>query len=170
MPGGAAGAEEDAVDVAEFFGAYVESAEVSGAIVVGEASAHGVEEGGGLLEDFFFHEVVKVAQFGVFFLPVDGFYYGVDGLVVGSGYIKVIVFDVNDFAVFEVDDAFGAHGDGGDVASEEELVVPYADEEWRAFASTDDFSGVVFADDGDAVGAFYLGQAHADAFKEAFFA
>lgn len=68
---GAARAEHEAFDAAEFPGRAVEAAKVGGGAVRGKAAAHGVLEGDRLLENRLIHEVGVGAPVGVGDVPCD---------------------------------------------------------------------------------------------------
>src|SRR5690606_21256622 len=118
VPAGAAGGEDEAIDLAEVGGAEVEAAEVGGGAVGGEAAAHGVFEGGGLLEDFLEHVVRVVAELGVVNVPGDGVDDRRDVGEVERGDAEAGGGQVHEFAVLEVNDVLSAADHGGDVGGD----------------------------------------------------
>lgn len=100
MPGGAAAAEDEAVDLAELDGGEVEAAELGGGAVGGEAAAHGVFERDGLLENFLLHIVRVGADLGGFGCPGDFIDDGGDVFLGLRDDGEVFPGEVDEFAVF----------------------------------------------------------------------
>lgn len=162
MPGGAAGADDDAACVGELVFVVDDAGEEDVFLADVESAAGAVAEGVGLFPDFFEHEVGEAAFLEFVEVHLEGVELGclLDVGEVGDLEASGAVHD-GDFFVLEVDDLVGVLDDGGGVGAEEELVdgaflavvLAHADDEGAAFACADELVGLAFVEDGDGVGA-----------------
>lgn len=121
---GAAGDEDDATAATDRGDVLSQTAESDLFVDNVQATAHGVDDGLGLLEDFLLHEVVKVALHDLLELELDG----LDGTDVGGAIVLVqtvnvelALVDVGNVVVLEVQHLFGVLDNGGRVGGEEEF-------------------------------------------------
>src|SRR5690606_25683303 len=131
---GTATEEKDAVDLAQLARVDIESSELGGGAVGGEAAAHGIFNGHRLLVDFLEHEVWEGAEFGILNVPTDGINDWRDGCFVDRGDVKLIGTEFDNLTVIQIYDILGAAGEGGDVGCQQVFVVADADNEGTAFA------------------------------------
>ncbi len=167
MPSGAAAEENEAVELAEIDGAEVESAEFGGGAIFGETTAHGVFKGGGLLEDLLLHEMRVAVELGGIDGPGDLIHNRGDILHVEGRDEELLGGDVDNFAVFQVNDVLRAADEGGDVGREDVFIITHAEDERGSFAGGDDLVGGVAAEHGDAVGALDVAKGLAHGVDEA---
>jgi hypothetical protein len=149
---GAAGEDEDGVDVLQEVGSFgAEDAGLDGLAAADDFE--GVGQRFRLLEDFLLHVVLVVAEFdggGGELRDMDG---AADRGAVEAGDLDTGCGQLGDVAVFQVDHVAGdleqCRGVGGGVVAG----VGDAEQQRRAFAGDDDLAGLLVVDDGDGVGA-----------------
>ena len=71
MVAGAAGGEDKAFGAAQLLAVDIEAAKVGAGVGIGEAAAHGVFHGLGLLVDLLEHVMVEVAAVAITHIPID---------------------------------------------------------------------------------------------------
>ena len=169
MPGGAAGAKEDAVDLAPFACIELQAAELCSIAVRGEAAAHCVFQRCRLLEYLLFHEVAEGSKFALVNLPIDLADDGGYGFVGDRCYGKIIGGEVDDMPVVQVNDVASASEEGGHVACDHVFALTEAEAQGGTLACSDDVVWAVGANDRDAVGALDVQEAFAHRFEEPVF-
>ena len=152
---GAAAEELDPLDVEQFPGVEVESAEVRGVELVIEPSDECAHHGFALIQDFLVHEVrVPVAFVGVV-LPLDrGGGFRDRAGVHGHG-LEALRVDHRNLAVFEMHDLPGVAHERPHIGGNEHLAIADPDDDGRALARDHDAVRPRGIDDRDAVGAAY---------------
>jgi hypothetical protein len=158
---GAAGQDEDVVDILEdAVGAVAEE--------FGADAGDGFErvgDGRGLLEDFLLHVVPVGAEFGSAAVGVHGLDLALHGLVAAGRRVEAAQpvaaqLQVDDVALFQVDDLVRHAGQRHRVGGDEVLAMAFADAQHqrRALASSDDAVRLVTAEHGHGVGALQARQ------------
>ncbi len=154
---GAAGGDDDAVDVPEFLDVRVEAGEFRVTFGGEQAAAHGVAQHFGLFENFLEHEVRESAlgnSVGVEFHVLDFALHFVAAHV-HDGVAAVL--DLHDVVVVEIDDFLRVVDDGGDVTCDVEVAIVADAEDKRASAAgSDQHVGFFVADDSEAERSFDL--------------
>src|SRR5690606_20227547 len=146
---GAAGQDEQRIDVFEdLVGAVAEQLGRDGFDIL-QRVAHGAR----LLEDFFLHVVAVRAQLGRAGVHLHCVHLALDRLALGVGNPHPRQLQVDDVAVFQVDDLVGGAGQRQGVGRQEVLVLAHAHDQGRALAGADHAVRLVAAEHGDGVGA-----------------
>lgn len=154
MVGGAAGDDEDLLDLAEVV--VGKPLLVEDDMSVNEVAAEGVGECLRLFGDFLQHEVVVAAFFGCFEVPVDSegaAFHRVSGKV---GDLVAISGDGDDVILTEFDGFPGVFDEGGNVGAEKHLVVADANDERGAPPACHKGAGMVGVGNDEGEGSFEL--------------
>ena len=124
MIAGPAGDEDDPSTAADGVDVLPQAAECDLLVLDIQATAHGIDDGLGLLKDFLLHKVVKITLHDLLQLEFDG----LDGADVGGAIVlcqtmdvELALVDVSDIVILEVEDLFGVLDNGRRVRGQEEL-------------------------------------------------
>ena len=165
MVGGAAGSDEDIVNVIEAFFSPVQVRECNGAVLV-QVNLHGVSDCFGLFEDFLQHEMGITALFCCFRRPCDLLDFLPDRLSVFiiNGY-AVLLHHCQFFIIQNVDIP-GVVDDCGNIGGNEVFTFAQTDNEGIVLLGADNGVRVGAVHDNKAVGAFDDGKHLADGGEE----
>ena len=156
MPARATGGDQDVVEPEQLLVRHVETAELRGALIRQQSSAHAVLDCSGLLEDFLEHEVIEPATLDLIQVPVDLADAPLE-LLRALVQNRVSVARKNgDVSVIQIDDLSGMRENRGDVTRDVVLAVAEPNQERTAFSCSDNLVSVPAGDDGYPVSPFDL--------------
>ena len=162
VPAGAAGGDDDVVDVHELLVAQVDAAELGGPVLEDEAAAHGVLHRLRLLEDLLEHEMVEPTALDRREVPLDALHRAAERRRVDVHHAVAVGREHAEVTVVQVDDLARVREDRRGVGGEEVLAVADADEERTALARGDDLLRVTARHHRDAERALDLAQCRDD--------
>ena len=162
VPRGAAGGDDDPLDLLELVVAQVEAADARRAFLFQQVAAERVAEALGLLADLFQHEVGVAVPLHLSQVPVDL----VDRLADPGGlqvpHPVAVAGEHHHLAVVEVDHRAGVLQQRRSVRRDEPLVLAHADQERGSLAGRHQHAGLVRRDEGETVGAVHFAQRRGD--------
>ena len=158
VPGGAAGRDDDPLDVLELVIAQVEAAEARGALFLQQVAAKRVAEALRLLADLLEHEVGEAVPLHHRQVPVDLVHRLADPRRLQVAHPVAVAREHHQLAVVEIDDRAGVLQQRGGVRGDEPLVLAHAHEQRRALPGRDQHARLVGRDEGEAVGAVHFAQ------------
>ncbi len=165
MPTGAAGEDEYLLRAAE--NALGFGTEEAGLQALGSTGHfEGVGQRIGLLEDFLLHVVIVGTQLDGVGRELGFDHRTLDGSAIDTGNAMAGTGDLGAVAVVEIDHAAGNLQQGGRIRGGIGAVIGETEQQRRAFTCDDDAAGVVFAHDGQRVGALQFGKRRADGIEE----
>ena len=167
VPGGAAGDNEDFLNLPQFVISEVESLQIDRPLVLENPAGQGIGNGARLLVDFLEHEMAIAAflrhqrtpgdRFRRFFLAIS---------LPGRKMQIAVLLEDNEFAIVEKDHLAGMRKHGGNVGGDKKFAVSLADDQGGAEFGGDHRPRFLLAEDGDRIGAANLGKRQAHGFFE----
>jgi hypothetical protein len=158
MPAGAAGRDDNVIDLAQLRQSHVQAAEFGGGVVVSDAAAQGVADGLGLLMDFLEHEMRELAALGSFRIELELADLYLGGVGAQVGHAKAVRVQGHHVVIVEIDHLPRVGRDGGGVAGQKIFTFTHADDQWGAAPGPDHDLGIVGAYNRDAVSADHFAQ------------
>ena len=158
---GPASGQNDAADIAQLRRRHVQAAELGGAFLVAQPSAHRIAHRTGLLEDFLEHVVRVIALFNVRIGELDFAELVIAALAGDRADLEFVALDGDDVEVVEVNRIARVGDDGADVAGQKIFLFADAEDERTSAASPDDEIWNVAMNQRDAVCSDDLAQGRA---------
>src|SRR5690348_4023095 len=149
MPACPAGYDFDALEFAKLVFGDVHLIEENFPCVQRNAAQHGVAYRARLLKDFLLHEMLEAALFGHDGVPGDVLNRTLDGVPIEVEQADAIGREDGDVAVGEENDVARVMKDGWNIAGDEELLLPKADDGRRSETGSYDFLRVASGKDSE---------------------